>query len=278
VDAIGAHDEREVPAALRDIVRNAKNERARMTAVSWLGHWPEQTEFLAALVRDERELTGVRREAAEAIGESEDRGALRVLQDLYGAVTHREVKRELLDSMTDDRFADSALSFLIETARRDPDRTMQREAVDAIAEIETAEASAALRQLFSNANQRELKQQIVEAIADSEDPVSAIIFLSEVARNDSDRNVRESAIEALGDMDDDRAVAALGQTYDGARDEEMKDEILDVLGDTESTQALQKLMAVAQREPSVKLRRHAIELLGESEDPAAIKFLEGLIR
>src|SRR5262245_21848380 len=150
-----------------------------------------------------------------------------MLQDLYGAITHREVKRELLDSMTDDRFADSALSFLIETAQREPDRVMQREAIEAISDIETAEAIAALRHLLSSTKERELKKEI---------------------------------IEALGDMDDDRAVSVLAQAYDASPDEEMKDEILEALADAESSQALQKLMTVAQRDPSAKRRRHAIEL------------------
>jgi HEAT repeat protein len=111
-----------------------------------------------------------------------------------------------------------------------------------------------------------------EAIADSPDRMSAIRFLLGVARGDGHREVREEALDALGDMDDERAVDALAQSYDSARDEEARNEIIDALGEAESTQALQKLMVIAQRDPSVRLRRRAIALLGESNDPAALKF------
>jgi len=276
-DAIGAHDEAQVPTLLRDIVRNAKSERARTTAISWLGHLPEQAEFLAAFVRDERELVTVRREAAEAIGDNPDRNALRMLQDLYRAVRNREVKRELLEAIGDDGLEADALRFLIETVQREPDRALQRDAIEAIAEVETNDATAALQQLFSGTNQRDLKEKIVEEIQEAADRPSAIRFLIGVARSDGDRNVRESALDALGDMQDERAVDALMKLYDAAGDEGTKNEILDALGDAERVEALQKLMAVAQRDPSIKLRRRAIALLGESEDPVAFKFLEELM-
>ena len=277
-DAIGAHDETQVPTVLRDIVRNAKSDRARVTAISWLGHLPAQTDFLAAFVRDERELITVRREAAEAIGDSPDRNALRVLQDLYRAVTHREVKRELLEAISDDGVEADALRFLVDTVQREPDRVLQHDAIEAIAEAETSDATAALQQLFSGTNQREVKEKIVEAMEEAADRQSAIRFLVGVARNDSDRKVRERALDALGDMHDERGVDALAQLYDVAGDEVTKYEILDALGDAESIQALQKLMAVAQRDSSIRLRRRAIALLGESEDPVAFKFLEELIK
>jgi HEAT repeat protein len=278
VDALGAHDDAGVPTMLRDIFRSVKNERARLTAISWLGHLPEQTEFLSTVVRDEREIVAVRREAAEAIGDTPESTALRTLQDLYRSVTHREVKRELLETMAVDRFGADALGFLVQTAQREPDQLLQREAIEAVAEIGNSDAIAALKQLFAGANQRILKEEIVEAFADTADPQSAIPFLLDVVRHDSDRKVREHALDTLGDMEDERAVEALVQFYDAAGEEQTKDEILDALGDSGSTQALKKLMAVAQRDPSVKLRRRAIALLGESEDPAAFAFLEGLIK
>jgi HEAT repeat protein len=278
VEAIGAHDDPGVPATLREIFRATRNDRARRTAISWLGNWPGQTDFLSAVVRDERELSGIRSEAAEAIGDTPEPTALRTLQDLYRGVTHREVKQELLETMAADRFGSDALGFLVQTVQREPDQLLQRQAVEAIGEIGNNDAIAALKQLFAGANQRLLKEEILEAIAETADPPSAVALLMDVARNDSDRKLREHALETLGNLDDERAIDALVQSYDQARDEQTKDEILDALGDSESTQALQKLMAVAQRDPSLKLRRRAIALLGESEDPAAFTFLEELIK
>jgi hypothetical protein len=120
-DAIGAHDDPRVAAILKDLIRNSKVEKVRTTAVSWLGHLPGETPFLATLVRDEREGVEVRKEAAEAIGDSPDGDALVLLQNLYRSVSHREVRREILDAIADERTEERAVDFLIEIAEREPE-------------------------------------------------------------------------------------------------------------------------------------------------------------
>jgi HEAT repeat protein len=373
VDAIGAHDEARAPSLLRDVVGTAGTERMRARAVSWLGHWPGQSEFLAALVRDERGVTAIRREAAEALGDSPDRVPLTLLQDLFRAVSHREVKRELLDTISDDRY-DGASAFLLEIVERESDRDLRHEAIEglgdsadrlafqalektaynaglavelqraaveaigersegeslallkkiakshprgevrdealerlgdlpdqlpflvelaadrnesiqfrrnaieAIGESETGDAIPALIRLFETSNSRELKEEIIDRIADSADRTTAIHFLLAAARNDPDREVRDSAIDALSDLDDESAVDALTQSYDTARDEETKEDILEALAEADSTRALQKLMSVARGDSSLKLRRRAIALIGESDDPAAFQLLEQLVK
>src|SRR5262249_9635993 len=104
------------------------------TAVSWLGHFPGESTFLAALVRDERESVEVRKEAADAIGDSPDGDALALLQNLYRSVANREVKREILDAISDDRPEERAVNFLIEVAEREPDRELRKEAIEGLGE------------------------------------------------------------------------------------------------------------------------------------------------
>ena len=376
VDAIGAHNLPDVDAVLRDIIRTSTTERARTAAVSWLGSWPGQTAFLAALVRDERERTRVRQEAAETLAETMDLNALPLLQELYRTVTHREIRGELLDGIADEQFESSASAsaFLIEIATREPDRQLRREAleglgerfgseslqalehaaydsnasldlqnaaveairerpeaesvpllkkivashpragvrraaveqladlpgqlafltslagngnqsvelrraaIEAIADTETGDAAATLLKLFGAANSRELKEEIIDAIADTGDPATAIRSLAAIARDDADREVRAEAVSALGDMEDERAIETLGQLYDAARDEATRRDILDALSEAGGAAALQKIISVARSDASMAVRKHAIELLGESDDPAALTYLEGLLR
>jgi HEAT repeat protein len=374
VDAIGAHDDPRVATHLRELIGNSTFERVRKTAISWLGHWPEQTEFLSTLVRNERESVAVRREAAEAIAESPDSNVLATLQTLYRTVTHREVKRELLEATADERFETTAVGFLVEVTERDPDRELRRTAleglgekrdarslqalekaahnndagvelqraaveaigerpedealpllkkivqthprsevrreaverlgqlpgqtaflvelvrnqsvnldvrraaIEALTESEQGNAFDTLKQLYGTVNQRELKEEILEALAEGADRPAAIEFLLGIARNDADRETREKAFSALGEMKDERAVDALIQLYDAGRDEEAKNDILGALAEADHPRAMQKLIAVAQRDAALKLRKRAIELLGESDDPTAIKFLEQLIK
>jgi HEAT repeat protein len=375
VDAIGAHDDPSASQMLRDVISTAKSDPPRTAAVSWLGRYPGQVEFLAGLVRDERAHTNVRREAAEAIGNSQEPAStLTILQELYGAVTHREIKRELLEAIADERFDTAAVGFLIQVTEKDPDRElrgtaierlgtmtdagsfaalekaaqradagvesqraaveaisersdtealpllkkiarshprhdvrqealehigerpdqlsflielandrseridMRRSAIEAISESESSDVVATLKQLFASTNHRELKETIIEAIADGPDRSAAISFLLGLTRSDGENEIRESALNALGEMNDERAIDALVQFYDTARDEQTKTLVLEALGEADSPRALQKLITVAQRDPSVKLRKRAIEVIGESDDPIAVRFLEQLIK
>jgi HEAT repeat protein len=374
VDAIGAHDVPDGAAVLQDIIRTSKTEGARTAAVSWLRYWPGQTPFLAALVRDGREHTPVRREAAESLSGAVDGDVLPLLQELYRTVPDRDIKGELLEGIADERFEASGTAFLIEIASREPDGQLRREAleslgersgkdslqalekaafdssvpldlqnaaveairerpeaegvpllkkiveshpridvrraaveeladlpgqlpfltslagnakhsvdlrraaIEAIADAETGDAVTTLQKLFASVSSRDLKQEIIEAIADSQDRAAAIRWLAGIARDDADGEVRAEAVSALGDMEDERAVEALGQLYDSTRIEGTRREILDALGEAGGAAALQKMIAVARSDPSMALRKRAIELLGDSDDPAAQDFLERLLK
>jgi len=199
VDAIGAHDAPSVAQMLRDLIRTAKSERARTTAVSWLGQLPGQVEFLATLVRDERAHANVRREAAEAIGESGETSALTVLEDLYRAVTHREVKRELLEAIADERFDAASVGFLIQTVERDPDRELRATALEGLAAKTDTRSFEALEKAAHDANGGvELQRSAVEAISERSD-TEAIPLLKKIARSHPRRDVRQEALERLGE-------------------------------------------------------------------------------
>jgi HEAT repeat protein len=374
VDAIGAHDLPDVAAVLSGIIRTVTTGRARTAAVSWLGYWPGQTNLLAGLVRDAREQTAVRHQAAESLGRAPDRDVLPLLQELYRTVTHRDIRRELLEAIADNQFDASASAFLIQVSATEPDRQLRGDAleslgersdaeslraleraafaadvapdlqnaaveairerpehegvpllrkivdshpragvrrkaieeladlpgqlaflsslagdgkrpvdlrlaaIEAIADTETGDGLPTLQKLFATADSRTLKEGLIEAIADTEEPSAAIRSLAAIARDDADPEVREEAISALGDLEDERAIEALGQLYDSTKDEATRRTILEALSEADGAAALQKIIAAAQSDPSMTVRREAIELLGDSDDPVALKFLEGLLR
>lgn len=373
-DAIGAHDDLRAEAVLKDLIRSSSIERVRATAVSWLGHIPGQTPFLARLVRDENESVEIRKEAADAIGESVDGDALSTLQNLFASVRNREVRKEILDAVSDNDNRLEAVNFLIRIAESEQDRELRKEAIESLGEQEDAPSLQALERIATDANadsdlqraaveaigerpekeaapllmkivkthpqsrarreaierlgeipgqtaflvdlardeaqsldarkeaisalaesdeagavstlqslylsisDREMKREILNSVEDSENENEAITFLLEVARNDADREMRERAISALGDMDGAKSAQALAELYDSEQSEEVKERILSTLGDSDQKEALKKLIQVAGNDPSVKMRKRAIEALGESSDPEAISFLERIVR
>src|SRR5215210_4015913 len=97
--AIGMHDAAQVPALLKDFARRSSIKDVRTAAIFWLGFTGGEQAFLADIVRNEQEQEDVRESAAAAIGRSRDAAALTLLQSLYGQVTNRDVKEQLINSI-----------------------------------------------------------------------------------------------------------------------------------------------------------------------------------
>lgn len=208
VDAMGGHDDPGLADTLREVIRSAKLEPAQAAAVSWLGRLPGQVDFLAGLVRDEGQSLSVRREAAESLGDSSDPASMPAAQSLYRAVTHREVKLELIEAIGESTFEGAATSFLIEVAERETVRELRYQAIEELGDMPNERAIVALVRLYDSVRDEETKEEILEALGEAEvEP--AWQKLAAVAQSDPSLKLRRQAIELLGDNDNPNAAAFL---------------------------------------------------------------------
>jgi HEAT repeat protein len=304
-DAIGAHDDPRVASILKDLIRASKVERVRTTAVSWLGHLPGESTFLAALVRDERESLEVRKEAAEAIGESPDSDALALLQNLYRSVANREVKREILEAISDDRPEERAVNFLIEIAEREPDRELRKEAIEGLGEKKDSLSLKALEKIANDSDAGiELQQAAVEAIGSRpEDEALPLLkkiarthpwsqarreaierlgefpgqisFLDELARNEAENlDVRREAVEAISESRNAEAISTLKQLYAAISNRELKREIIETFeGCADRKAAIDFLLEVARSDTDRQAREQAFSTLADMNDDQAMDAL-----
>jgi HEAT repeat protein len=247
VDAIGAHDLPDAAAVLRDIISSSTTDGARTAAVSWIGYWPGQTAFLAALVRDERERTSVRREAAESLGRAPDRDVSPLLQQLYRAVTHREIKRELLESIADERFEASALTFLAQIASTEPDRELRRDALESLGERSDTESLQALeRAAYDPDVALDLQNAAVEAIRERPEQ-QGVPLLKKIVESHPRAGVRRAAIEELAELPGELAFLT-SLAGDRNRGVDLRLAAIEAIADAETGAAaatLQKLFATA---------------------------------
>src|SRR5688500_4973554 len=95
---IALHDDARVGGMLKGFVSTSPNQRVRSSAVYWLGQVGGEQAFLATLVRNDAEDKKLRRSAAHAIGQGKERGAVALLQDLYGSVKDVEVRRSVISA------------------------------------------------------------------------------------------------------------------------------------------------------------------------------------
>jgi HEAT repeat protein len=307
-DAIGLHDDQRVEGMLKELIKSSSIEKVRITAVSWLGNFPGQVEYLAALVRNDRESVEVRKEAADALGDSQDAAALTSLQTLYAAVNNREVKRELLDSIAESKDEAAAVRFLIKVTETEPDRELRKEAIDGLGESKDPASLKALEKLIDDPNtDADLQQEAVEAISEKEPDVAVpllvkfakthksigvrreamdhlgeipgqLSFMAEVARNESENlDLRKEAIEAIGESQDSDAIKTLQALYSEIANREVRREILDAVSEGHDKEAaFGFLVKVARSDEDQKMRQEALSGLAEINDDRAIDALSDL--
>jgi HEAT repeat protein/beta-lactamase regulating signal transducer with metallopeptidase domain len=122
----------------------------------------------------------------------------------------------------------------------------------------------------------DVRRTAAEALGSLEDP-RAVDALLEALRSDSDETVRKMAAWALGEIESPRAVAGLSQAVRSDRSTEVRAMAAWALGEIESPEGVDALGA-ALRDSSVEVRRMAVWGLGEIESVEAVEWLTPALR
>jgi HEAT repeat protein len=261
--AVALHDDRRVNDVLKGFIRGSKSEKVRTTSTFWLGQSGGETEFLAALVRDNRESADLRRTAAHAIGASRDRQALSTLQTLYNEALPREVKRGILHAVDDNEDRDTAYAFVLKVAQSDPDREARRTAVHILGESKREQAIDDLMRIFSADSDEDVRRNIIHALGEHESP-RAWAKITELARTAPTADLRRQAVHQIGEKNTDAAVEELMKLYAQEQTSDVKRQILHAFSEMQSPRAQAKLLEVARSQSeSGDTRRQAIHWLGE---------------
>lgn len=209
VMAAGIHDDPRVSGMLKGFAQSSSPERLRSQAVFWLGQIGGETDFLSALLRDERENTEVRKQAAFAIGTSKDKAALNALQNAYSTIMQREVKRQIIFAMSINENQEEAVSFLIGIARQDGDSELRRQAIFWLGQKAGERSTKFLNEIVNdNDAETEIQKQVVFALS-RRPKDEAIPSLINIARTHQKGAVRKQAIFWLGQINDPRVLSFL---------------------------------------------------------------------
>ena len=268
---ISLHDDPRVASMLKTFISGSQNQRIRSASVHWLGQVGGEQTFLADLVRNTAEDVKLRRQAAHAIGESGDRGALNMLQALYESVKDVEVKRSIIHATGNNQDEEAAYAFLIKIARSDPEKQSRRTAVQQLGEFERQNIVEELSKLYGGEADAEVKKAILHALAETKSP-GAQARLLELARSEPDPELRKRAIHVLAERGE-AAIADLLNLYDAERNQDVKRTVLRALAEIKGTRVEDKLFAVARNDADMELRRQAIRLLGERAGKRSLDFL-----
>ena len=201
-------------AALDSILRQSKDAEVREKAVYALGQQdhPRAVQSLRDFASSEQSAPELREKAVFWIGQRDDASSRAFLRELYRKTTNGELKEKILFSVSqsDDPQSRPWLLGVV----RDPKESMEVRKRALFWVGQQGATAAELATLGNQLTEPELREQLVFALAQSNDP-AAIDRLIEIARSDKDRELRKKAIFWLGQSDDPRATDVLAKILTG---------------------------------------------------------------
>jgi HEAT repeat protein/beta-lactamase regulating signal transducer with metallopeptidase domain len=243
-----AADDATAVRALVDLAEKHTRAEVRRAAVEALGSVEAPEAAFGPLERMIWRLPDVQTqvEAVETVGELELPTVVPLLTDVAQRHPREEVRLEAVGSLGDSHDHAAAIESLRKLAEDHPSQELRVEAVDHLGDFEDPEVTALLWRLVREHRDVEVRRQAVEEVVEREVGSAELEALAALAKNDPDPDLRDAALEALGELHDGAGVPAL--------------------------------IEIARSHPDRRIRVRAIELLGETDDPRALEALRNLIR
>ena len=269
VGVVGAHADSAlvVPELARILGSSALDAELRGDAAEWLARHPGR-EALQALVTAARgDGSGdVRSEAAESVAEMRYGPAFDALVALARELDDHEARLEAVEGLG-QRSEPAAVPALLELAEGDPDEDVQSEAVETLGEVEGGAGLAPLASLARAHRSIEVRREAIETYGECAPADEALGFLNDLAERDPDPDARCEAVETLGELHDERVVAALRAIVETSPHAEVQAEAVETLGETILGAAVAPVLEqIARTHPVVDVQREAVETLGDLSD------------
>jgi HEAT repeat protein len=216
-----------------------------------------------------------RQYAIRYVADLRDAGSLDELIRIYDTDKTNEIRMQVLRALS-ERDDPRARAKILEVAKSGDTPEMRYEAIRRLGDHGRIGMDDLL-QLYTSETDVKLKQAMLRAFADTNDP-RARAKLFEIARSNDALELRRFAIRVLGDRDDEQTTDQLVAMYDSEQNPELREALMRGFGNSKQKSAVHKLMTIARSDPSVEQRKLAVRYLGESKDPEALKFLEELLK
>lgn len=256
--------ERVIPL-LEQVLRGSGSPKLKERALFVLTQTnsPQARTIVANLARGEAN-PDLQLRAIRSLGLFGGQQSRQTLYEIYTSASDADVKRSILNSL---RLANDR-EHVLQAARGESDPNLRR---DAIRQLGLMKADAELWQLYEKETAAAVKTQIVYAFFLTGQPERLI----QIARGDSDAEVRREAIHRLGLMRRERSGAALVEIYGKDKDASVKAQIIQALFLQQNAAAL---VQIARTEQDPALKREAVKRLSNMKAPEATEFMIELLK
>ncbi len=204
----------------------------------------------------------LQRKAVELLGIFGGEDSSRVLRDIYTTTGDDQVKKQILNAY----MVSGDTASLLAVAKMEKNESLRR---DAISLLGAQGAEEELAGLYASETSRDLKRQILQALA-----VAGSDKLPDLARHEKDPELRRQAVQSLGIMDHDIAGPALLDIYATEKDTDIRRAVLQAFMVQGNDTALIK---IAKTEKDPTLRREAVQQLSVMGTKEATEYLMQLL-
>jgi len=157
------------------------------------------------------------------------------------------------------------LNLLVDIVKKDSDPQVRNEALQGIYRLRSEAATNALVSLYDSITDPKAKGEIIAYLLRREgDNVSnsrAIAKLTQIAKTETNEDLRNRAIRYLGNVKGDEGATNLIQIYDTVQDAKTKQYLIRSLAYNKSPKAIEKLKQIAKNDTDPQIRSAAIRSL-----------------
>ncbi len=154
------------------------------------------------------------------------------------------------------------LNLLVDIVKKDSDPNVRNEALQGIYRLRSEAASNALISLYDSITDPKAKGEIIAYLLRREgDNSKAVAKLTQIAKTETNEELRNRAIRYLGNVKGDEGATNLIQIYDTVQDAKTKQYLIRSLAYNKSPKAIEKLKQIAKNDTDPQVRSSAIRSL-----------------
>jgi hypothetical protein len=202
--------------------------------------------------------------------------AAAALDSILRAPGDPAVREKALFALSQQNTPASRASLRAFAGGNDVPPELQEQAIFWLGQSSNPEDGAYLKSLYPKLRDRDLKEKVFFAVAQSHDPENQKWLLQVAGDASQDIELRKQALFWAGQSG--VGVSEMAALYDKSTDSEMREQVIFVLSQSKEPAAVDKMLQIARTEKDRELRKRAIFWLSQSDDPRAAKVFEEILQ
>lgn len=279
LNALMQMDSQEALPVLRKVLarRDACSEALRSKAVFIVAQkeGDESADILLGVARSDPS-SDVRQSAVFWLGQVSGERSVSLLDSILMSTTDEDLQDKAIFALSQHggERAGKILRDLITQPNMSKD--VKSRAIFALGHYRGAASDFAyLRELYPTLHDEELQDQVIQSLAQSDDPENRRWLLGVAQDAHEDIEVRKKALFWAGQGG--ASIADISALYSQVSDEALKEQVIFVLSQRSEREATDKLIDIARHDSNIELRKKALFWLGQRNDPRVRQLLEDLI-